>query len=186
MGGPPIEVAVPVIPLAKPATDSVARLTGTVTARQVTPTATSTTRPIMIPSSWSENVVTTHTPTRVPGNRAGSDQPSPLQSMSWWSATSVRHGIRMATINSAPGISVGSSSAVTGAATRPTPRPTADCTVEPTRTAAAITAYVVGSTPPSCRGGTPTWPPGAARPGRRQARCAGPPEAPRPALGTTD
>ena len=46
----------------------------------------------------------------------------------------------MATIKSAPGISVGSSSAVTGAATRPTPRPTADCTVEPTRTAAPIRA----------------------------------------------
>ena len=35
MGGPPIEVAVPVIPLVNPAADSVARLTGTWIARQV-------------------------------------------------------------------------------------------------------------------------------------------------------
>src|SRR4051812_5120890 len=160
-----MEVAGPVIPLANPAADSVTRFTGTWTARHVSATATRTTRPMAIPSSRAVSVVTTQTPTSVPGNRAGSDQPSPRQSMSWWSWTSVMHGISSATMSSAPGIRCGSSSAVTGAATSPTPSPTADWTTDPTRTATAITAYVVGSTSPSCRAGSASsdagWTPGA-------------------------
>ena len=66
------------MPLANPAAERLARLTGTSNARQVIATATSTTRPIAMPSSRAVSVVTTQTPTRVPGNRAGNDQQQPV------------------------------------------------------------------------------------------------------------
>src|SRR5690606_6092882 len=158
----PIPVAVPVTPERKPAAVRVPPVRGTATDRAVSTTATITITATSRPSVRVLTYTTTSPPSRLPGSRPIKAYPTPRQSTRRHSAASVSTGRLALTTWTAPGTVPGSSIAMIGEHTMPSPNPTPPCTTAPANTAS-----------PHSRSGTMSWPTASRLIGRRKRGYGG-------------
>src|SRR5690606_31978263 len=138
---------VPEAPATKPAVASVAGFTGITTARIVIAIATSTITASATPICASVNRVTSHTPTAVPGMRAGSAHAIADQSTCNRSPATINPVASSASHSGSTGTSDGAASAITGALTRLTPRPITVWTNAPSATTTPISRTTSIGTP---------------------------------------
>lgn len=138
IGGPPMDVAVPRIPEAAPAAATV-RGRGFGRQPQMLSMTPKSTAPASVSASPRAGRITTNrAPSAVPGTRPRRAQPAPAKFMVVRSRMTPSVVAPAASSTRDPGSSVGSISAITGAAISPSPNPIAPCKHEATTITVAM------------------------------------------------